>query len=298
MVLPDGFSSLVELVIQDWDWEELPTSTFEIWDALLYPIFLGRSVKSAQAAYAKQVLGHMIDFDAAQSIPNDGTWSKKVSKLIDMEISAVRGTAGAGYKKAILETVRQQVVSLSVSQTIGDALKFFSDQEICVELMAALQADEKNTKELVALIARDIFNVRYIKGVLWLYSCGIGKDIVPPNAHTITFLDNCGYNWFSWSRNPPADWEIFAPACNAMKDVAKKVSSELGKPVTPKQSQFAAWYLQTSKSLLKSHKNKLTPRLLLEYLDSRSLNIHEFNDMLDNVEEIDNIANDLKVFLG
>jgi hypothetical protein len=25
MVLPDGFSSLVELVIQDWDWEELPT---------------------------------------------------------------------------------------------------------------------------------------------------------------------------------------------------------------------------------------------------------------------------------
>lgn len=298
-MLPNGFPNLVERVIENWDWEELPESTEDIWDALLYPIFLGRSVRSAQASYAKKVLGHMIDYNAAQSIPNDPTWSKKMSNLMDIELSVIKGTAGEGYKKSILQTVKQQLnTNCSVSRTMGDSLNFFSKQNICVKKMATLQNDEKNTKELVALIARDIFNVKYIKGVLWLYSCGIAKDIVPPNSHTINFLDSCGYKGFGWSRNPPADWEIFAPACNAMKDVARQVSVELEKTITPKQSQFAAWYLQTSRGLLKSHKNKLTPKLLIEYIDSNGWSINKLDEMLDNVEELDNIASDLKAFLS
>ena len=43
-----------------------------------------------------------------------------------------------------------------------------------------------------------IYNVRYTKGVLWLYSCGIAEDLAPPNNHTIKFLDECGYPGFGW----------------------------------------------------------------------------------------------------
>ena len=297
-MLPDGFSNLANLVIEDWDWDKLPTSISDIWDALLYPIFLGRSVRSAQATYAKDILGHMIDFNSAQSLPTDPKWSKKAAALIDMELGGIHGTPGEGLKKAILETVRKEIVSLSISQTIGDALLFFDANEMSVKKIASLKDDEINTKELVASIASSIHNVRYIKGVLWLYSCGIAKDIVPPNHHTITFLDDCGYPGFGWSKNPPEDWEIFAPACKAMKDVANKVSTELGKTITPKQAQFAAWYLQTSKGLLVSHKNSLTPRLLLEFLDSKSLSLDRFNEMLDDIEELDKVATDLKIFLG
>jgi hypothetical protein len=295
-MLPDGFSDLVDLVIQDWDWDNLPKTNSDIWDALLYPIFLGRSVRSAQAAYAKDIMSHMIDYASAKKIPTDPVWSKKASALIDMELGAIRGTPGEGLKKAILEYVRQEVVSLSLSRTIGGALEFFEKNGICVKKIASLKDDEKNTNELVAGIDK-VFNVGIIKGVLWLYSCGIAKDLVPPNNHTITFLDDCGYPGFSWSRNPPADWIRYAPACKAMKDVAQKVSAELEKQVTPKQTQFAAWYLQTSKGLLTGHKSWLTPKLLIEYLDSRRLTIEKFNKILDNVEELEKTGMDLKSFL-
>lgn len=296
-MLPDGFSNLVELVIDDWDWDNQPKSTSDIWDALLYPIFLGRSVRSAQAAYAKDILGHMIDYESAKKIPTDRIWSKKASALIDMELGAIKGTPGEGLKKAILESVRQDIVSLSLSRTIGGALEFFSKQGICVQKIISLKDDEKNTKEMVAAIDRNVFNVGIIKGVLWLYSCGIAKDVVPPNHHTITFLDDCGYPGFEWSRNPLPDSQIFAPACKAMKDVACKVSAELKKPITPKQAQFAAWYLQTSKGLFTGHKSWLTPALLIEYLDSRHLTIDKFNAILDDVEELEKIGIDLKSFL-
>jgi hypothetical protein len=70
--------------------------------------------------------------------------------------------------------------------------------------------------ELVYLAARDVNKVKYIKAVLWFYGCGIAKDLAPPNAHVTRFLDECGYLGFGWSRDMPADWQVFTPACNCM----------------------------------------------------------------------------------
>lgn len=123
--------------------------------------------------------------------------------------------------------------------------------------IAQLQKDYRGTLALVYSAARDIYDFRYVKSILWLYGCGIGEDTVPPNAHVTSFLDECGYSGFGWSRNSTPDWQILTPACTCMKDVANQVSKEVGIPITPKQAQAAVWYLQACRGLLQSrHKRK------------------------------------------
>lgn len=265
---------------------------------MLYPLFLGAYTRSAQASYAKKILGDMIEFDAAHVVPTDRTWSKKALALIDMKLGSITGKPGEGLKRAVLQTTKQEIQAFKLSRTIGDALRFFDNERIDVNKIISLQSDKIETKEIVDRIAHSIFDVRYIKGVLWLYSCGIAKDLVPPNAHILNFLNDCGYPGFAYSRDHPReDWDVFGSACNYMEDVAKKVSDELKQTVTPKQAQFAVWYLQTSRGLLDKRKNQLTPRLLLEFLSFENWSITQLNDKLDDVEALETVTKDLKAFL-
>ena len=77
-MLPKGFSDLVVITIENWDWDVLPGEDVEVWNALLYPVFLGRTVRSAQAGYVKEVLDSYLVMDAARAVRTDPYWSKKV----------------------------------------------------------------------------------------------------------------------------------------------------------------------------------------------------------------------------
>ena len=298
-MLPEGFSDLVALVIKDWDWDILPEEDGDIWDALLSTVFLGATVRTAQAGYVKEVLGGLLDFDAAKAVPTDPVWSKKVLKAIDAELGSIGGTPGEGLKRAILRIVARDVESLDLSLTIGTALKFLDDYDVNVQKIKSLENDFKETLDLVDMAAREIHNVRYIKAVLWFYGCGIAKDLSPPNAHVTRFLDECGYPGFGWSRDMPDDWQVFTPACNCMRDVAKQVGAELKRPITPKQAQAAVWYLQTCRGLLpRGYRNRLTPLLLIDFLDIQKWKIPQLHQRIVEVELLEDLTADLKSFLG
>jgi hypothetical protein len=295
--LPDGFSELVSLVVKNWTLDNLPENDSDIWEAIIYPIFLGPTVRSAQANYAKQVLWGFIEFDAAHTVPNDPIWSRRVLAAINNELQSVAGTPGEGLKRAILQTTSREVESLNLSRTIGTALDFFNIAHLNVQVIINLQNDYPNTLELVDLAARLIYNVRYVKAVLWLYSCGIAEDLAPPNNHTTKFLDECGYPGFGWSRDPIEDSQIFTPACRYMKEVARQVETELNQRITPKQAQSAVWYLQTCRGLINvAHKRRLTPAQLIDFLDTQGLTIDQLGGDLDDVERIGGLSSDLTSF--
>jgi hypothetical protein len=247
----------------------------------------------------KEVLGDFIEFDAAKAVPDDPIWSKKVLKAIDAELASIGGTPGEGFKRAILRIVARDVESLDLSRTIGTALKFLKGHNVDVQKIRNLENDVTGTAELVHLAAHDIHKVRYIKGVLWFYGCGIAKELVPPNAHVRRFLDDCGYSSFAWSKKMPDDVQIFFLACNCMRDVAKQVEAELKCPITPKQAQAAVWYLQTCRGLLPwGYKNRLTPLLLIDFLDIQKWKIPQLNQRIVNVEQLEGLTADLKSFLS
>lgn len=296
-MLPEGFSDLVSLLLEDWTWDELPREDAEIWNALIYPIFLGATIRTAQANYVKQVLWDFVEFNAAHSVPNDPVWSRRVLAAINAGLQTIRGTPGEGLKKAILQLAFREVESLNLSRTIGDALNFLNLTGLNVQIIANLQNDYSQTQELVDLAARSIYNVRYVKAVLWFYSCGIAEDLVPPNSHVTRFLHECGYPGFGWSSEPVDDWQVFTPACRYMREVAQQVGTELKRRVTPKQAQAAVWYLQTCRGLLPAgHRKQLTPLELIDFLNSQGWTVRQLGDALDDVERLESLASDLRAF--
>jgi len=287
------------LSIEDWDWDILPENDKQVWDSLLYPIFLGATVRSAQASYIKQVLGRFIGLDVAPAVRVDPNWSKNVLKIIEQEKNAILGTPGEGLKRSILNLISQEVADLNLSRTIDTALSFFDRNNIGVEIIKRLENNTAETKELIAYASRDIYNVSYIKAVLWLYSCGIARELVPPNAHIIRFLDECGYPGFGWSRDGyPPDWQIFSIVCDKMQEVAQQVSFDLKQEISPKQAQAAVWYLQTCRGLLpRKYARRLTPRKLTSFLEYMGWRIKNLEGVLSDVEQLDSLTVNLKEFI-
>jgi len=84
-----------------------------------------------------------------------------------------------------------------------------------------------------------------------------------------------------------------------MRDVAKQVEAELKRPITPKQAQAAVWYLQTCRGLLpRGYKNRLTPLLLIDFLDIQKWKIPQLHQRIVEVELLEDLTADLKSFLG
>lgn len=297
-LIPDGFSELVSLVLEDWTWDDLAKQDSEVWRAFLYPVFLGATIRSAQAYYIRDVLHDSLEFKAVQNIHNDPIWSEKILKILNNRLNSIEGTQGEGFKKSMLKAAIEQVRSFSLSRTIGEAINFFRKHKINTLKIKQLQKDYNETLNLVDLTAREIFNFRYVKSVLWLYGCGIAEDLVPPNAHITRFLDECGYPGFGWSRNLPPDWQIFTPACGYMRKIANKVSKELGVFVTPKQAQASVWYLQSCRGLLQSRsKHKFTPAILVDFLKTQKWTIQDLSIRLDDVERLEDLSSDLKTII-
>lgn len=297
-MLPKGFSNLVAITIESWDWDILPEEDAEVWNALLYPVFLGRTVRSAQANYVKEVLDSYLAMDAARTVRTDPYWSKKVMKTINSELGSIASTLGEGLKRAILNTVAQDVQNLNLSRTLDSALSFLERFDIDVAKIRNIRNDDNGTKELVDYATREIYNVSYIKAVLWLYDCGIAYNLVPPNSHVKRFLAECGYPGFGWSRDQPEDWQIFALACNKMSEVAQQVASELNQHISAKQAQAAVWYLQTCRGLLpRKFARRLSPQTLIDFLKNQKWDIGELAERLSDIERLEGLTEDLKNFL-
>jgi len=298
IVLPDGFPDLVAVIIEDWNWDQLPKTNSDIWNSLLYPIFLGENIRSAQAGYAEKVLAPHLTMGAAQRAQSDPNWSKAVLSVINAELNVIRGTPGEGFKRAVLENVRESITELA--RTLSTALQFFKTHNVSVQKIRQIRNSRDETITLVDYAAREIYNVGYTKAVLWLYDCGIADDLAPPNSQNQRFLAECGYSGFGWSRHGVAEtWQIFAPLCQRMREVADIVSRELKKQITAKQAQLAAWYLESCRGLpgMTRHGRQLTPTVLISFLESRSWSIDDLAKKLGDIERLEELGEELRDFV-
>ena len=110
-MLPSGFSDLVTISVEYWDWDILPKRDEDVWDSLMSQIFLGSTVRSAQAKYVKEVLDPFISYDVAWKADTDG-WSDRLLDRIREEKARIPNTPGESYKRVILNLVEQDVANL------------------------------------------------------------------------------------------------------------------------------------------------------------------------------------------
>lgn len=297
-LLPNRFSELVELSIIDWDWDQLPDSMENIWDALMSQIFLGPTVRTAQATYIKQVLEPLICYSAAPDVNQSG-WSNVVLSHLHNVKNSIRNTPNESQKRAIISLTEQDVEDLKLSRTIYDSLIFFKQNRINVHRIHQLMGDTSETENLAYSASKNIYNVALTKAVLWLYGCGIAQDLVPPNTHVVGFLNQYSCIDLGWDSSKwPPDWQLFSICRNKVNEISITVARDLGKDVSSKQVQASIWYLQTCRGLLsRGNRGKMNPDKLISYLEYQNWSIKDLEEHIVDIELLEDLEASLNSFM-
>lgn len=306
--LPSKFPALVGAVIDTWKESELPANKEEIWEALMYPMFLGQNVRSAQASYIKNVLSNYVSMEEARKLGEESGWRDRVLEKINSKLINIDGTLGEGYKSGILNSVKNQVENYELSRSLLDGVNYIDDNNIDAQKVEDLKFDRDQQIKLVVLASQNVHNVGLIKSVLWFYNCGIAKRLAPPNSHVKGFLKDCNV---SLSFNDLTEEEIevlggknrargiLYSVSDKMEEVTQKVESNLSKPLTVREVQSAVWFLQTCKKLdrVKYLHTDVTPERLLKFLDEHNWNMSDLSERLNDVERLDGVGEKLRNFL-
>ncbi|MHA1972655.1 MAG: hypothetical protein ACTSW1_06675 [Candidatus Hodarchaeales archaeon] len=298
-MVPESFTALVELSIVNWNWDTLPTGVDEIWDHLMSQVFLGSIVRTSQAQYIKQLLDPFISYQNASNVNNVG-WSDNVISFLEQAENANRNSIGEVSKNAIISGVKKQVADYSLGNTILHSLRFFNRHQISVSKIKSLENNVQSTENLAYLASKEIHNVALTKAVLWLYGCGIAKDLVPPNTHVVNFLNQYSDLGLGWdSSSWPPDWQLFSICRSKVGAMSNSISNDLGKRISPKQVQSAIWYLQTCRGLCgRNNRGKLSPKKLVDFLEHQRWDIKTLEDYIVNIELVEDLIEYLDNFLN
>ncbi len=250
---------------------QLPRRTSQIWDALIYPAFLGRGMRSAQAAYLSELLGRHLDYAHRTAARSDPGWGGRIQADIDAERRGVPpGSVGARFKRPALASAERLSRHGDLANMVCTADSFFRTNGVTSAFVTAIASDRPRQMDLVTSAAADIAQFGPVKAVLWLHDFGLGRELAPPNLHIRHFLHEHGFRDASLDDDAES-LHALTVVCQRMREVANDVSRELGRAVSVRLCQHAAWLWETCRGLLALHHkaSRLTVRRLLEFLDSR-----------------------------
>lgn len=294
----EGFSELVGRFRPEGV-PEFPRHTSEIWDALIYPTFLGKEMRSAQAAYLSDLLKGHLDYPSRGSATSDPHWGEKIQADIDAARRSIPpGSAGARFKRPALASAEKLLRNGGLANMVSSADSFFGGHRVTPALVSAIASDRSRQLNLVTAAATEIAQFGPVKAVLWLHDFELGSDLAPPNLHIRHFLREYGFSDASLDDDTES-LHALSVACQRMGEVASQVSHDLGRTVTVRLCQHVAWLRETCSALLAPHRkaSRLTIRRLLDFLDSRGWAPETLADEVGDIERIEIVEQDLASFV-
>ncbi len=180
---------------------------------------------------------------------------------------------------------------------VSTADSFFQANRISPSLLAAIAPDRARQLDLVTSAATGIAQFGPVKAVLWLHDLDLGRDLAPPNLHIRRFLKEFGFRDASLDDDAES-LHALSVACQRMSEVAVHVSRDLGRNVSVRLCQHAAWLWQTCRGLLAPHRkaSRVTVTRLLGFLDLESWPPETLANQVGDIEELENIETKLATF--
>lgn len=285
----------------------VPTSKEELWDAFLFPLFIGRDRNGRQAAYAEKVLRDHLSFEQARLARTDANWRMELLAKVDLTISRLGTTARAGSKRKILEDVRVEVVGPSFANTLAGMSGFVDSFDS--KLVSDMRGDfDREYRFVVESLDSDVTpGVSYTKFVLWLQSVNSAWTLTPPSGPVRWALDSrdlgfTGTNPYRWGEDA-GEQEIvnedrvkFGTFCTCYRNLCSELAPKVGPNLTPMETQTAAWIFGSTHGLLPPRSraaNRLSCEALLEYVDSQGLTLRQYVQRVLDIDRAGAIERDL-----
>jgi len=211
-----------------------------------------------------------------------------------------------GRKRGILQAVTYDLSVEKATRCLLESVRYF--ETVTPKVIRERTQTREATNDLMTEIAypqsKDhVFNIGLTKTILWLQSFGLGNHLCPPSRQSMKFVEeDRGVRLGREFEDDMGVWGYyFAPFLGEITKVAKEVEKALNMPVTERDIGKAIWYYKSCQTLVASLrlglKSRLTPKVVLDFLDLRKWTLDDLAERLTNIDEIDELCEDLKRFV-
>jgi len=300
---PEGFSDLVRRVLEEDPAasQHLPRKMDKIWENFVWGVFLDQNRLEAEANYVYDVVDDARLFEPSTVKRLGIKWGERVHEVCQKELRNV-----AGRKRGILQAVTLPSSVEKATRCILECVSYF--ETLSPELIRERTKTLEGTNDLVAEIAypqseAHIFNIGLTKTILWLQSFGLGNHLCPPSRQAMNFVEeDLGVRLGREFEDDMGVWAYyFAPFLSQITKVKEEVEKSLKITITERDIGKAIWYYKSCQTLVASLrqglKSRLTPKVLLEFLDTRRWTLPDLAERLTDIDEIDSLREDLKRFI-
>jgi hypothetical protein len=303
-MIPEGFENLVKKVLAEdpASERELPDSFNEIWNNFAWAVFLDANRSDAEVNYLYDVFNR-VGLLNLRTIRRLGLeWTERIRETCQREIKGV-----TGRKEGLLKAMTHEALLEKATRCILESAEYFS--QVSPEIIRERTGSQGETDELVTEIAypnspSHIYNIGLTKTILWLQSFGLALHAVPPSRQVLSFAEEDLEVDFMPRRYEDDElglWSYYFPLLKKMDEISVELGRSLKMPVTPRDVGKAIWYYKSCQSLVAQFRTglkwKLTPKVLLRFLAIRGWTLGDLADRIGNIDEIDELANDLRTFI-
>lgn len=301
-MLPEGFEDLVKRVLKEdaSASRSLPRSKTDIWKDFIWGVFLDQNRLEAEANYIYDTVDSAGLFEPETVKKLGRKWGDKLCEVCEKEMRHV-----SGRKRGILQAVTTDESVERATRCILEANAYFDN--VTPSTIRNRTLNQKETNELMTEIAypgssKHIFNTGLTKTILWLQSFGLGNHLCPPSRQAMNFVEeDLGYRLGRNFEDEMGVWSYYFPFLGRIKEVARIVEKSLKTPVTERDVGKAIWYYKSCQSLVATFrqglKRLLTPKVLLEFVDSRKWTLRDLAARITDIDEIDSLREDLRRFV-
>ncbi|RLB11335.1 MAG: hypothetical protein DRG27_01380 [Deltaproteobacteria bacterium] len=293
--LPDGF---FELVVQckDRDVSD-PTDRKEIddeeiWDSVVFVVLLrlGGMLDEAQSHYLREVVKSdslLIDKEFI-SKSSFGTWSARLMNIINKQ----KQVEHSGKKLATLGILRESNNPNAPIRRLHDDLfnflEYIEDKPLDKKYINNLSPSKDG--DLIAEIMTEVRGIGYTKATLFCYGLGLAYDFSAVSGHVRAFVEEyikVGIN--------PEDYFVFNSYLK--NDILKDYRAKEPK-IVMRYIDLAiyALYVGRAQLFLKHKKDRITPRIILDWISFKKFDLEKFLDVIGDLDEVESYSQDFTDF--
>lgn len=299
--IPIGFDKLVERVESDRPLFNQRVSKGDLWADFCYCALFGPGRIEAEISFVYNLLEK--EGLLSKKIIREYGWVNKTETFLKKKLEKVKEPA----KERKIGAIKKILAKIwDLHETLFKADEVFNKLSITPDALKQKEKEGEIKDILVKLVhigeaienPYKIPDVGYTKAVLWLHSCGVGRDYAPDNNHTIRFLNECEYNASGWGGQSYVrkDYDVLM---NYLKQVTIDVNKKTRDNYSVAEVSHAIFYYESTKSLIGNrYKKYYSPATMLFFLKNKKLDINSLADKLFDIQEVDTLGEELNEFIS
>lgn len=289
----------------------IPKAPTKLWEAFLFPMFIGARRRAAQASYAVDVLRHFVSLPQARKAQDDAEWSVKLQSRLASALRNLGDTPPDGLKRSVLRDIEDEVTNGKLANMAAGMASFIDRLE--PDRLKTIRGDLDLEFQFVedAVGSHSMPGVGYTRFVIWMHSCNTGWTLTPPSGPVrwAVHSPDIGYKGSlvgRWGDDEAVselgleERQAFGALCTQYNALTREVQPMVDPSLKPVETQNAAWYLGATHASLGADakaKAKFSAKKLVRYLDQRGWSVETYSSEISDIDRCLPLIEDLKTRL-